>query len=70
MERRLRELGANYYLLEAWGVEGGLFRFHCKMGVAGNAETNRQFEATDPDPLRAMERVLAQVEAWHGGQLR
>jgi hypothetical protein len=64
MERRLRDLGATYYLLEAWGNDGGLFRFHCKMAIAGNAQLNRHFEATDPDPLRAMERVLTQVEAW------
>ncbi|MBI3467016.1 MAG: hypothetical protein HY000_28715 [Planctomycetes bacterium] len=67
MERRLRELGATYYLLEAWGSDGGLFRFHCKMAIAGNDQLNRHFEATDPDPLRAMERVLTQVEAWRAG---
>lgn len=68
MERRLRDLGATYYLLEAWGGDGGLFRFHCKMAIAGNAQLNRHFEATDPDPLRAMERVLLQVEAWRAGR--
>jgi hypothetical protein len=67
MESRLRDLGATYYLLEAWGGEG-VFRFHCKMAIAGNAQLNRHFEATDPDPLRAMERVLTQVETWRGGR--
>ena len=64
---RLRELGAAYYLLEAWGSEGQRFRFHCKMAIGGNPGYTRHFEATDPDPLQAMGRVLSEVEAWRAG---
>jgi hypothetical protein len=64
---RLRELGAAYYLLEAWGSEAQRFRFHCKMVIGGNPGYTRQFEANDPDPLQAMARVLSDVEAWRAG---
>jgi hypothetical protein len=69
MERRLRELGATYYLLETWGNESEHYRFHCKMAIANDATHTRQFEATDTDPLRAMGRVVEQVEAWRMGRL-
>jgi hypothetical protein len=68
-EKRLREAGATYYLLETWGNEGELYRFHCKMAVANNPNYTRHFEATDRDKLQAMSRVLEQVEAWRAGRL-
>lgn len=64
MERRLRQHGATYYLLETWGQSGELYRFHCRMAVASNASYTRHFEATDRDALKAMSDVLAQVESW------
>ncbi len=64
MERRLRQHGATYYLLETWGQSGELYRFHCRMAVASNASYTRHFEATDRDALKAMSDVLTQVEAW------
>ena len=67
-QQRLRELGATYYLLETWGRNGELYRFHCKMAIAGNQDYNRHFEATDSDAARAMQAVLRQVEAWRAGQ--
>jgi hypothetical protein len=67
LERRLRDLGATHYRLETWGDEGELFRFRCMMAVPGRANHNRYFEATDPEALRSMERVLRQVERWHAG---
>lgn len=67
MERRLREYGATYYLLETWGNAGELYRFHCRMAVANNGSYSRHFEATDRDALKAMSDVLAQVEAWRSG---
>jgi hypothetical protein len=69
MEKRLRELGATYYLLETWGSSGDRYRFFCKMSLAGNADYNRNriFQATAADPLRAMQDVLAQVEQWRAG---
>jgi len=67
-QKRLRDLGATYYLLETWGRSGELFRFHCKMAVAGNPDYTRHFEATDSDASRAMQQVLEQVEAWRAGR--
>jgi hypothetical protein len=67
MERRLREYGATYYLLETWGNAGELYRFHCRMAVANNGTYSRHFEATDRDALKAMSDVLAQVQAWRSG---
>lgn len=64
LKDRLRELGANYYLLETWGSQGQLFRFYCKIAIGGSPNYARYFEATDADPLRAMSAVLEQVEAW------
>ncbi len=63
-QQRLRELGATYYLLESWGRRGELYRFHCKVAIAGNPDYTRHFEATDAEPARAMESVLREVEAW------
>ncbi len=69
MERRLREYGAIYYLLETWGNDGELYRFHCRMAIANNPSYTRHFEATDRDALKAMAQVLARVEAWRAGRL-
>ncbi len=33
IQQRLRELGANYYLLENWGDQGECYRFHCRVAV-------------------------------------
>ena len=68
MERRLREYGATYYLLETWGKDGELYRFHCKMAVGNNPNYTRHFEATDSDALKAMGQVLERVEAWRAGR--
>lgn len=68
MERKLREYGATYYLLETWGNDGELFRFHCKMAIGNNPNCTRHFEATDHDALQAMSQVLTRVEAWRAGR--
>jgi len=68
IQGRLRELGATRYLLEYWGSRQQLYRFYCKMAVAGNPSYTRYFEHTDSDPLRAMAEVLRQVEAWRAEQ--
>lgn len=64
IQRRFRLLGATYTLLETWGDQGQLFRFYCRMGMAGSTTYSRYFEATDAEPLVAMARVLEQVETW------
>jgi hypothetical protein len=69
MERKLRESGATYYLLETWGNDGQLYRFHCRMAVGDNPNYTRHFEATDRDALTAMAQVLERVEAWRAGRL-
>ena len=66
-EQRLRRLGATHYLLESWGADGELFRFHCRVAVAGSPTYTRYFEATDADPLAAVGDVLAQIESWRSG---
>jgi hypothetical protein len=66
IEGRLQKLGATYYVLESWGNDQQLYRFCCKMAVNGSADYARCFEATHPDPLRAMRQVLHDVEAWRG----
>jgi hypothetical protein len=70
MEQKLREYGATYYLLETWGNDSQLYRFHCRMAVAGNSGFTRHFEATDRDALTAMSEVLRRVEAWRSSPAR
>jgi hypothetical protein len=67
-QQRLRDLGATYYLLETWGRNGELYRFHCNMAIAGNPDYTRHFEATDASAGKAMRAVLEQVEAWRYGR--
>lgn len=67
IQQRLRDLGADYYLLENWGNEGKCYRFHCRVAVANSDNFSKHFEATDEQPLGAMTRVLADVEAWRRG---
>ena len=64
MERRLRELGATYYVLEKWGDEGDLYRFECHVAISADADHNRYFEATAERPHSAVDTVLRQVELW------
>ncbi len=68
-EQRLRELGATYYLLEAWGPSPQQYRFICHMPLAGSAKNSatRIFEATATSPLDAMHEVLTQIEHWRAG---
>lgn len=67
VQERLRQLGATYYLLEAWGNDQQVYRFYCKMAIGGSADYTRCFEATNADPLQAMQQVLQQVEANRDG---
>ena len=68
IQQRLRELGATYFLLESWGSQGQLYRFYCKMAIGGNSNYSRYFEATDPDAIRVMSKVLGEVEAWRASR--
>jgi len=64
MEQRLREMGATYYRLETWGQEGRRFRFQCRVAADPTTGWARHFEATDPQPIQAVSKVLASVESW------
>lgn len=68
IQDRLKRLGATYYLLEAWGDQKDVFRFYCQMAIGGNPQVKQSFENVDADPLKAMAKVLAEVEDWkkHG----
>lgn len=68
IHQRLKQLGSTYVLLESWGDGQEQFRFYCKIAVAGNPHYTYRFEATSPDPLVAMARVLQQVESWHAAR--
>lgn len=61
--RRFQELGAVYYRLESWGGDPPRRRFRCEMPLDAGRRV-RFFETHDPSPLRAMERVLREVESW------
>lgn len=69
IQARLKALGAMHYTLETWGPGGNSFRFQCRMAAGHSADYTRQFEATDTDPLRTMQTVLDEVEAWKAGRL-
>ena len=65
VERRLRELGATYYLLETWGNSGQMYRFHCKVSAAGNPEPIPEFRCHGWRIVSApMRQVLEQVEQY------
>ena len=70
VERRLRQLGATYLLLETWGQQGQKYRFYCKVSIAGDSNDSRHFEATGTTALAAMKRVLGDVQAWRSAWLR
>ena len=68
IQERLRDLGAVYFRLESWGSGQEQFRFQCEMAVAGTPGLTRHFEAVNRDPLLAMNKVLAEAEAWHASR--
>jgi hypothetical protein len=70
MQRKLQKMGASHYLLEKWGKQEGLYRFHCEVPLAGNGDHCRYFEATDTQPDRAVRQVLREVEQWQAGRYR
>lgn len=69
IQQRLRGLGATHYSLETCGPQGEAYRFQCRMSAGHNLHYSRHFEATDVDPVRVMQTVLNDVEAWKSGRL-
>jgi len=68
IQQRLKELGANYMVLEAAPQTEQGYRFLCRMPIPGSSVYSRPFEVFDPDPLQAMERVLSSVETWQSSR--
>ncbi len=67
IQSRLQEAGVGQYRLEPWGLDGGVYRFWCKVPLGDSAPVTRYFEAIDRNPGEAVARVLAQIEAWRRG---
>lgn len=64
LERRLREMGVSYSMLESDGSEGGRFRFLCRVALPGGSARHRKFEAVASEPVEAMRQVVLKVEQW------
>lgn len=64
---RLQELGAKQYGLEAWGPNGEVYRFWCRIPVGESPRVARYFQAIDCSSEEAVARVVAQIEAWRRG---
>ena len=60
---RLQQLGATHFRLEM-DVEGGQYRFWCRLPVDGQSHVGRQFEAGASSDMEAVTRALEQAEAW------
>jgi hypothetical protein len=68
VQHRLRQLGATYSLLESWGAQSELYRFHCRVAVGGSTNFTRSFEASAADPVEAMAKVAQQIEQWQSSR--
>jgi len=68
VSRRLKELDVEYMRLEAADARGEQFHFHCHVPLGNETTYSRPFEALAADPVAAMERVLAEVEAWRAAR--
>lgn len=61
--QRLNGLGIRQYNLEPGQTEGE-FLFSCAYAHPDMQRVTRRFEAEAPEPLRAVEKVLTQIEDW------
>lgn len=59
--RRLNDLGIRNFRLES-GVNPGEFNFACSYTPSDSPHVTRRFEAEADDPLKAVSKVLSQVE--------
>lgn len=62
---RLRQLGIQTYHLEP-GATPNEFHFSCFYTPPDNPRITHRFEAEAAEPLRAVEKVMLQVEQWSG----
>ena len=60
---KLTELGIQKYHLER-GHESGMFLFVCMFSPGDDPHVLHRFEAESPDPLVAVNAVIAQVDEW------
>ena len=66
IRERLEQLGAEYVVVEM--LEGGRYRFQCRMLIDERSRFTKPFEAGSFDPVAAGEQVLQSVEAWRGAR--
>ena len=64
---RLNDLGIHKYQLQP-GQNETDFHFSCSYNPTGNARVSRRFEAEANEPLKAVEKVLEQIETWQEEQ--
>jgi hypothetical protein len=64
IRERLEQLGAEYVVVEM--LEGGRYRFQCRMLIDERSRFTKPFEAGSFDPVVAGEQVLQSVEVWRG----
>ncbi len=67
---RLAQLGAAETKLVPWGSSGHLYRFCCRAAMTDSPAYARHFESVAPEPVMAVEQVVAKVEAWRTEQHR
>ena len=65
---QLQRLGVTYYVLERQHWQRPLYRFYCRLSEADEGGDYGRFEAVDEDPVRAMWRVLLEVERYRCGR--
>ena len=61
--RRLNELGIHHFRLEP-GRRTNEFHFHCSFTPSDTPRITQRFEAEAAEPLRAVQKVIVQVEQW------
>ena len=64
---RLNELGIRDFRLEP-GLQADEFLFSCSYTPADNPRVSRRFEAEATEPLRAVQKVIEQIEQWSRSQ--
>lgn len=64
LEKKLKELGTQYYRLEKWGSKGELFRFSCYVSPSESHPYQKCFQAIDSEPLYVVESVIEEIIQW------
>lgn len=72
---RLAQLGAADTNMVPWGDGGQMYRFSCRAPLANAPIMMQHFESVAAEPTKAVEQVVAKLEAWRvaqhdGGTLR